>query len=35
MYDAINKAWERGKEGDGDIYSWLNCDEQYLAGDAE
>jgi hypothetical protein len=30
MYDAINKAWERGKEGD--IYSWLNCDEQYLPG---
>jgi hypothetical protein len=29
MYDAINKAWEKGE---GDVYSWLNCDEQYLPG---
>jgi len=29
MYDAINKAWDRGV---GDVYSWLNCDEQYLPG---
>jgi len=29
MYDAINKAW---KEGDGDIFSYLNSDEQYLPG---
>jgi len=29
MYDAINQAWDRG---DGDIYSWLNSDEQYLPG---
>ncbi len=29
MYDAINRAWDRG---DGDVYSWLNSDEQYLPG---
>jgi len=29
MYDAINQAWDRGN---GDIYSWLNSDEQYLPG---
>lgn len=29
MYDAIQRAWKRG---DGDIYSWLNADEQYLPG---
>jgi len=29
MYDAINQAWDRG---DGEIYSWLNSDEQYLPG---
>lgn len=29
MYDAINKAWSRD---DGDVYSWLNADEQYLPG---
>jgi len=27
MYDAINRAWRRSS---GDIYSWLNADEQYL-----
>ena len=27
MYDAINKGWLRST---GDIYSWLNHDEQYL-----
>jgi len=29
MYDAINKAWD---QGEGEVYSWLNCDEQYLPG---
>ena len=29
MYDAINQAWDRGH---GDVYSWLNSDEQYLPG---
>ena len=29
MYDAINKGWLRST---GDIYSWLNHDEQYLPG---
>lgn len=29
MYDAINRAWSRAQ---GDILSWLNCDEQYLPG---
>lgn len=32
MYDAINKAWHRAS---GDIYSWLNADEQYLPGALE
>lgn len=32
MYDAINKAWRRAT---GDIYSWLNADEQYLPGALE
>lgn len=29
MYDAINRGIMKGS---GDIYSWLNCDEQYLPG---
>lgn len=29
MYDAINKGWARAR---GEIFSWLNCDEQYLPG---
>lgn len=29
MYDAINKAWDRGT---GDVFAWLNADEQYLPG---
>jgi glycosyltransferase involved in cell wall biosynthesis len=29
MYDAINRGIIRGT---GDIFSWLNCDEQYLPG---
>jgi glycosyltransferase involved in cell wall biosynthesis len=32
MYDAINRAWSRS---DGDIVSWINSDEQYLAGTLE
>jgi glycosyltransferase involved in cell wall biosynthesis len=27
MYDAINRCW---KQGSGDVFSYLNCDEQYL-----
>jgi len=29
MYDAINQAWDRAE---GDVYAWLNSDEQYLPG---
>jgi len=29
MYDALNKGFERSF---GDIFAWLNCDEQYLPG---
>jgi glycosyltransferase involved in cell wall biosynthesis len=29
MYDAINRAWDRGR---GEFFSWLNADEQYLPG---
>ncbi|MEO8589579.1 MAG: glycosyltransferase [Flavobacteriales bacterium] len=29
MYDAINRGIIKG---DGDVFSWLNCDEQYLPG---
>lgn len=29
MYDAIEKAWSLA---DGDVFSWLNADEQYLPG---
>jgi glycosyltransferase involved in cell wall biosynthesis len=29
MYDAINRAWSRAS---GQIFSWLNADEQYLPG---
>lgn len=32
MYDAINRAWDRGS---GDVYAWLNADEQYLPGTLE
>jgi glycosyltransferase involved in cell wall biosynthesis len=29
MYDAINRGLKRAR---GEVYSWLNCDEQYLPG---
>jgi len=29
MYDAINRGIDKGN---GDVFSWLNCDEQYLPG---
>ena len=29
MYDAINRGIMKGE---GDVFSWLNCDEQYLPG---
>ena len=29
MYDAIERAWSRAT---GDVFSWLNSDEQYLPG---
>jgi glycosyltransferase involved in cell wall biosynthesis len=32
MYDALNKGFDRAS---GDIFAWLNCDEQYLPGTLE
>lgn len=32
MYDAINRGWDKAR---GDIFCWLNCDEQYLPGTLE
>lgn len=32
MYDAINRGWDRAH---GEIFSWLNSDEQYLPGTLE
>jgi len=29
MYDAIRRGWDKAT---GDIFCWLNCDEQYLPG---
>jgi glycosyltransferase involved in cell wall biosynthesis len=29
MYDAVNRGWRRAR---GDIFAYLNCDEQYLPG---
>lgn len=29
MYDALNKGWAKCR---GNIFAWLNCDEQYLPG---
>jgi glycosyltransferase involved in cell wall biosynthesis len=29
MYDAIKRGWDKAT---GDIFCWLNCDEQYLPG---